>query len=51
MWIDSLTTEQLKDYFSKSSKTLKPSSLAPRVRSMKSLLRWSLSFGFSFSPF
>jgi integrase/recombinase XerD len=39
--IDSLTTEQLKDYFSKSSKTLKPSSLAHRVRSMKSLLRWS----------
>ena len=39
--IDSLTTEQLKEYLSKSSKTLKPSSLAHRVRSMKSLFRWS----------
>ena len=39
--IDLLTTEQLKDYLSKSSKTLKPSSLAHRVRSMKSLFRWS----------
>jgi integrase/recombinase XerD len=39
--ISSITTEQLKDYFSKSSTTLKPSSLAQRIRSMKSLLRWS----------
>ena len=39
--INSLTTEQLKEYLSESSKALKPSSLAHRVRSMKSLLRWS----------
>ena len=35
--IGSITTEQLKDYFSKSSTASKPSSLAPRIRSMKSL--------------
>ncbi len=39
--IDLLSTEQLKAYLSKSSKTLKPSSLAHRVRSMKSLFRWT----------
>ncbi|MDQ0230681.1 tyrosine-type recombinase/integrase [Metabacillus malikii] len=44
--IDSPTTEQLKEYFSKSSKTLKPSSLAHRVRSIKSLLRWSHKEGY-----
>jgi integrase/recombinase XerD len=43
--INSLTTEQLKEYLSESSKTLKPSSLAHRVRSMKSLLRWSYEEG------
>ena len=37
---------QLKDYLSKSSKTLKPSSLAHRVRSMKSLFRWSHEEGY-----
>ncbi|WP_449536353.1 tyrosine-type recombinase/integrase [Ferdinandcohnia sp. Marseille-Q9671] len=39
--IDLLSTDQLKAYLSKSSKTLKPSSLAHRVRSMKSLFRWT----------
>jgi integrase/recombinase XerD len=43
--INSLTTEQLKEYLSESSKALKPSSLAHRVRSMKSLLRWSYEEG------
>ena len=43
--INSLTTEQLKEYLSESSKSLKPSSLAHRVRSMKSLLRWSYEEG------
>ena len=43
--INSLTTEQLKEYLSESSKILKPSSLAHRVRSMKSLLRWSYEEG------
>ncbi len=32
--IDLLSTEKLKDYLSESRKTLKPSSLAHRVRSM-----------------
>lgn len=44
--IDLLSTEKLKDYLSKSSKTLKPSSLAHRVRSMKSLFRWSHEEGY-----
>ena len=44
--IDLLTTERLKDYLSKSSKSLKPSSLAHRVRSMKSLFRWSHEEGY-----
>jgi integrase/recombinase XerD len=39
--IDLLSTDQLKAYLSKSSKTLKPSSLAHRVRSIKSLFRWT----------
>ena len=43
--INSLTTEQLKVYLSESSKALKPSSLAHRVRSMKLLLRWSYEEG------
>ena len=42
--INSLTTEQLKGYLSESSKTLK-ASLAHRVRSIKSLLRWSYEEG------
>ena len=37
--INCLITEQLKEYLSESSKALKPSSLAYRVRSMKSLLQ------------
>ncbi|WP_342669988.1 site-specific integrase [Domibacillus iocasae] len=37
--INSLTTENLKEYLSESSKTLKLSSLAHRVHSIKSLLR------------
>ena len=44
--IDLLTTERLKDYLSKSSKSLKPSSLAHRVRSIKSLFRWSHEEGY-----
>lgn len=39
--IGPLTTDQLKDYLAKSSEHLKPSSLAHRVRFMKSLFRWS----------
>ena len=41
--INSLTT--LKKHLSESSKALKPSSLAHRVRSMKLLLRWSYEEG------
>lgn len=44
--IDLLSTKQLKEYLSNSSRTLKPSSLAHRVRSMKSLLRWSHEEGY-----
>ncbi len=44
--IESLTTEKLKDYLSDSSKTLKPSSLAHRIRSIKSLLRCSHEEGY-----
>jgi integrase/recombinase XerD len=39
--IDTLSTSHLKDYLSKSSEHLKPSSLAHRIRFMKSLFRWS----------
>lgn len=39
--IESLTTDQLKGYLSKSSKHLKPSSLAHRIRFIKSIFRWS----------
>jgi integrase/recombinase XerD len=39
--IATLTTDQLKCYLSKSSEQLKPSSLAHRIRFMKSLFRWS----------
>ncbi len=38
--LDTLTTNQLKDYLAKSSEHLKPSSLAHRVRFMRSLFRW-----------
>jgi integrase/recombinase XerD len=39
--IDTLTTAQIKEYLAKSSERLKPSSLAHRVRFIKSLFRWS----------
>jgi integrase/recombinase XerD len=44
--IDTLTTSQLKSYLSKSSEHLKPSSLAHRIRFMKSLFRWSHEEGY-----
>lgn len=36
-----LTTNQLKEYLAKSSEHLNPSSLAHRIRFMRSLFRWS----------
>lgn len=39
--IEYLTTNQLKEYLAKSSEHLKPSSLAHRIRFIKSLFRWS----------
>jgi integrase/recombinase XerD len=39
--IESLTTNQLKEYLAKSSEHLKPSSLAHRIRFIKSLFCWS----------
>ncbi|WP_374966910.1 site-specific integrase [Lysinibacillus sp. RS5] len=39
--IERLTTVQLKEYLAKSNVYLKPSSLAHRIRFMKSLFRWS----------
>ncbi|MGA3599395.1 site-specific integrase [Lysinibacillus agricola] len=39
--IETLTTVQLKEYLAKSNVDLKPSSLAHRIRFMKSLFRWS----------
>ncbi|GAA0336481.1 tyrosine-type recombinase/integrase [Bacillus carboniphilus] len=39
--IGSLNTEQLKEYLAQSSQQLKPSSLAHRIRFIKSLFRWS----------
>lgn len=39
--LETISTVQLKDYLSKSSETLKPASLAHRIRFMKSLFRWS----------
>ncbi|PAE38944.1 tyrosine-type recombinase/integrase, partial [Bacillus sp. 7884-1] len=39
--IGSLTTDQLKRYLAKSSEHLKPSSLAHRIRFIKSIFRWS----------
>jgi site-specific recombinase XerD len=47
--INSLTTEQLREYLSESSETLKPSSLAHRIRSMKSLHHNSNLGGTSYS--
>lgn len=39
--LDTITTNQLKTYLAKSSESLKPASLAHRIRFMKSLFRWS----------
>ncbi|TWD94528.1 phage integrase family protein with SAM-like domain [Neobacillus bataviensis] len=39
--IESLTTDHLKGYLAKSSEHLKPSSLAHRIRFIKSIFRWS----------
>ncbi|MGF6949024.1 integrase/recombinase XerD [Neobacillus sp. B4I6] len=39
--LETITTIQLKEYLAKSSENLKPSSLAHRIRFMKSLFRWS----------
>ncbi|ETI70541.1 tyrosine-type recombinase/integrase [Neobacillus vireti] len=39
--IGSITTTHLKEYLAKSSENLKPSSLAHRIRFMKSFFRWS----------
>ncbi|MDQ0971514.1 site-specific recombinase XerD [Neobacillus niacini] len=39
--IGSVSTDQLKGYLAKSSEHLKPSSLAHRIRFIKSLFRWS----------
>jgi integrase/recombinase XerD len=39
--IESITTDQLKGYLAKSSEHLKPSSLAHRIRFIKSIFRWS----------
>jgi integrase/recombinase XerD len=44
--IESLTTGHLKGYLSKSSEHLKPSSLAHRIRFIKSLFRWSHEEGY-----
>jgi integrase/recombinase XerD len=39
--LDTITTIKLKEYLAKSSEYLKPSSLAHRIRFIKSLFRWS----------
>lgn len=39
--LETITTIQLKEYLAKSSEHLKPSSLAHRIRFIKSLFRWS----------
>ena len=39
--LNTITTDQLKAYLAKSSESLKPASLAHRIRFMKSLFRWS----------
>lgn len=38
--IEDITTIQLKEYLARSSENLKPSSLAHRIRFMKSFFRW-----------
>ncbi len=44
--MNSITTQQLKEYLSKSSENLKPSSLAHRIRFIRSLFRWSHEEGY-----
>jgi integrase/recombinase XerD len=44
--IETITTIQLKEYLAKSSENLKPSSLAHRIRFIKSLFRWSHEEGY-----
>lgn len=44
--MNSITTPQLKEYLSKSSENLKPSSLAHRIRFIRSLFRWSHEEGY-----
>jgi integrase/recombinase XerD len=39
--IESITTTKLKEYLAQSSENLKPSSLAHRIRFIKSPFRWS----------
>ncbi|PET37713.1 integrase, partial [Bacillus sp. AFS001701] len=39
--IDQITTDELKQYLAKVAATLKPASLAHRVRFIKSLFRWA----------
>ena len=39
--LETITTIQLKEYLAKSSENVKPSSLAHRIRFMKSLFPWS----------
>ncbi|MFB5282673.1 tyrosine-type recombinase/integrase [Peribacillus sp. Hz7] len=39
--LDSITTNELKAYLAKSSESLKPASLAHRIRFIKSFFRWS----------
>jgi len=39
--LDSITTNELKTYLAKSSESLKPASLAHRIRFIKSFFRWS----------
>jgi integrase/recombinase XerD len=44
--LETITTIQLKEYLAKSSENLKPSSLAHRIRFIKSLFRWSHEEGY-----
>jgi integrase/recombinase XerD len=44
--LDTLTTSHLKEFLAKFSEHLKPSSLAHRIRFMKSLFLWSHEEGY-----
>jgi integrase/recombinase XerD len=44
--LETITTIQLKEYLAKSSENLKPSSMAHRIRFIKSLFRWSHEEGY-----